>query len=80
MRWLMPLRRRERLTELIKDRDKEPATSYLSLEINRAERRLLEGREDLDNNAKIEQRWARLLHSSNDGRALKKCFLNGRLR
>lgn len=69
MRWLMPLRRRERLQKLMKDN--EPATSYLSQEINKAKRRLLEGRDDLDSVAKLEQRWAKILHSSNDGKALK---------
>lgn len=69
MRWLMPLRRRERLLKLAKE--DEPATTYLSQEINRAKRRLLEGRKDINSAEKLEQRWAKILHSSNDGKALK---------
>ncbi|CAL7932985.1 unnamed protein product, partial [Xylocopa violacea] len=69
MRWLMPLRRRERLQHL--SRNGQPANSYLSQEINRAKRRLMERRDDLNDADKLDKRWASMLHSSNDGKALK---------
>ncbi|CAK9796554.1 Retrovirus-related Pol polyprotein from type-2 retrotransposable element R2DM [Anthophora plagiata] len=69
MRWLMPLRRRERLEKMRKE-DEEPSL-YLSLEIDRTKRRLKEGQEDLNNTEKLDMRWAKLLHNSSDGKALK---------
>lgn len=69
MRWLMPLRRRERLEKMTKA-GVEPCT-YLSQEINRAKRRLLDSGVDICDNDKLEMRWAKLLHQANDGKALK---------
>lgn len=69
MRWLMPLRRKERLLKLTKE-GREPCP-YLSQEIGRARRRLLEGRDEIMSKHTLERRWARLLHSAIDGIALK---------
>ncbi|CAL7932921.1 unnamed protein product [Xylocopa violacea] len=68
MRWLMPLRRKERLEALAKG-GPEPL-SFLAQEIEKARRRLKDGRQELDHRDKIEKRWAKLLHSSVDGKAL----------
>ncbi|CAL7932962.1 unnamed protein product [Xylocopa violacea] len=68
MRWLMPLRRKERLEALAKG-GSEPL-SFLAQEIEKARRRLKDGRQELDHRDKIEKRWAKLLHSSVDGKAL----------
>ena len=69
MRWLMPLRRKERLEALVK-KGLAPGP-YISQEISRTERRLKEGRENIDSRVKMEKRWADLLHASSDGKALK---------
>ncbi|CAL7932839.1 unnamed protein product [Xylocopa violacea] len=68
MRWLMPLRRKERLEALAKG-GSEPL-SFLAQEIEKARRRLKDGRQELDHRDKIEKRWAKILHSSVDGKAL----------
>ncbi|CAL7932866.1 unnamed protein product [Xylocopa violacea] len=68
MRWLMPLRRKERLEALAKG-GPEPL-SFLAQEIEKARRRLKDERQELDHRDKIEKRWAKLLHSSVDGKAL----------
>ncbi|CAL7932986.1 unnamed protein product [Xylocopa violacea] len=68
MRWLMPLRRKERLEALAKG-GPEPL-SFLAQEIEKARRRLKDGRLELDHRDRIEKRWANLLHSSVDGKAL----------
>ncbi|CAK9834365.1 Retrovirus-related Pol polyprotein from type-2 retrotransposable element R2DM [Anthophora retusa] len=68
MRWLMPLRRRERLERLALGSDN--ALSYVSQEIAKARRRLCERGVDFNTNKKLEQRWSMLLHSSCDGKAL----------
>ncbi|KAK2577953.1 hypothetical protein KPH14_000752 [Odynerus spinipes] len=68
MRWQMPLMRLQRL----KSYTNEVAVSpYLTQEMGRAQRRLREGTVDIDTTAKLEQRWANLLHASVDGQALK---------
>lgn len=70
MRWLMPLRRKDRLEKLARGRQLS-SSSYLSQEIAKAKRRLNESPQEIRNTADLEQRWARLLHSSWDGMALK---------
>lgn len=69
MRWLMPLRRKERLEAMANDH-MDPR-SFLSQEIQKSKRRLKCGREDLDCVEGIEKWWAKRLHESIDGGALK---------
>lgn len=69
MRWLMQLRTWERLKNL--KRIDRQASDYLTQEIERAEMRLRERREFLNTSKDLENRWAKILHSTIDGRALK---------
>ncbi|CAK9834256.1 Retrovirus-related Pol polyprotein from type-2 retrotransposable element R2DM [Anthophora retusa] len=70
MRWLMPLHRRVRLQKLIKAG--QPTDLYITLEIQRTIRRLTERQVDFNTPSKIEDRWAKLLHASVDGKGLRK--------
>lgn len=69
MRWLMPLQRWRRLQG---GRSREQQLSpYLAQEVARARRRLREGRTEILTTKEVEARWAKLLHKTIDGRALK---------
>lgn len=70
LRWLMPLHRRLRLEKMI-DPNNHDKISYLSNEIDLTKRRLTDAGMDLNSTTKIRARWAKLLHQSIDGRALK---------
>ena len=69
MRWLMPLHRWRRLKG--SRTDTEQLSPYLAQEAGRVKRRLREGGIDICTTANLEMRWARMLHSSMEGRALK---------
>lgn len=69
MRWLMPLHRRKRLLNLSKDSQR--TDPYLSLEIQKATRRLTDNHTTIESADQLKAKWAHQLHSSNDGRALK---------
>lgn len=69
MRWLMPLHRRVRLQKFV--REGQPTEPFLTQEIQRTIRRLTENRQDIASVEQLRERWARILHSSIDGKALK---------
>lgn len=69
MRWLMPLQRRLRLERQVIRGEQIP--DFLLQELGIVRRRLTVGRDDLNTDRKLEQRWAALLHGSSDGKGLK---------
>lgn len=73
VRWLMPLHRAGRLRNLTRDTGERttPSHPYFLEEIQRANRRLLDGQTILDSREKITKRWASVLMASVDGRGLR---------
>lgn len=74
VRWLMPLRRLERLRnlELHEEREQSLATVFLAREIERSRGRLRDRDVGLETAKLVSERWAKLLHTSTDGMALKR--------
>ena len=73
MRWLMPLHRWRRLKGH-RVSETQQLSPYVAQEAGRVKRRLREGGLDICSNADLDMRWARVLHSSVDGRALKESW------
>lgn len=74
VRWLMPMHRVFRLKKMmsgVTTTERDFAQNFLSDEINRATRRLMDGEVTLDTKLKLEARWSRLLYASFDGRGLR---------
>lgn len=69
VRWRMPSQRMQRLKALV--RNEVQTGSFMAQEIDRARRKLLDGRLEVDQVVLVERRVVGLLHSSNDGKGLK---------
>lgn len=69
VRWLMPLHRHTRLAKL--SGKPNASNSYIQQEQQKAMRRLIDGKNIIDTLAKLDDRWANMLHSACDGQGLK---------
>ena len=70
-RWTTPLLRLNRLKNLPAAARRPTPHSFVAKEIRKAKERLRDGLEEMESSHQVQQRWARLLYASVDGKALR---------